>query len=421
MLGVGVAGVAALLASVATISPISLWIGWGHVPNAAGFAMVGSAVALGIAVFARGTTDRIAAAIALAVVLLGVGLTHPNAGLAVGVLLIQAAVAAAWRITRHQLALGYRARAAIPAVAVLGIAALALAMLVTSPLTATVVAYTEGEPLTLVEATGDVVFGRYRLWTPHESAAALAAMAIVGAIWAATRRSLLPAGMLAVAWLLYIDAATGGHLIISRLWYTSPARISVIVGVVAIPLAASGLVRLVAWARDRLDLAGPILAPAIAATLLLAVAVPGLQVRGDTVPRRFEAEPGHPPQFVTTGEIAMIENLELTPGETVLGNPFSGVASAYGLAGVPAVFPVANQVWSEDQRIVMENLDAIAGGDAEVCSALDRLGVGYLYQDTKPYQGSARYRALDELEVPGAVVIATGDTARVLELPACVP
>lgn len=427
-LGVSVAGTAAVLAAVVTISPISLWIGWGHIPNAAGLAMVPAVVAFGIRWLRgegahpphRARAVLLGGAI-LATGLIGIALTHPNALLAAGVLLTPAVIAATWRLSRDQWQRGAHASATLAPLTLVAAGGLAVGLLAADPLMQTVAAYTEGEPLTAIEATGDVIFGRYRLWTPQESGAALAALTLVSALWAIRRRAILPVAMLALAWLLYIDAASGGAWVISRPWYTSPARISVIVAIIAVPLAASGALRIIVWVRDRLDVAGPILTPSVAATLLLAVAVPGLGVRADSIPPRFDAAPGHPPQFVTTGEIAMIADLDIPAGSTVLGNPFSGVASAYGLVGLPAVFPVANQVWSADQRTVMENLDSLAGGEAEVCDAVARLGVGYLYQDTAPYQASPRYAQLDELEVPGAVVIAQGDTARVLQLPACRP
>src|SRR5690606_40380186 len=97
------------------------------------------------------------------------------------------------------------------------------------------------------------------------------------------------------------------------------------------------------------------LGPALAAGLLvLLLTVPTVAQRVGRSASVYELEPGHPPQFVTAGQLAMIGELPDRLDGVVLGSPFSGASSAYGLAGVPVVFPVAGQVWSADQELVME-------------------------------------------------------------------
>lgn len=412
------AGAGGLLAGIVTAGPMSLWVGWGHVPNAAGLAMMPAVVALGL-VLAREREGRAAGMVALGVALLGLGLAHPNAALAAAVLLLPALAAVTARQARADRAAGRRVRAAVvPAVVLLAVVGAAVVLL-RSPLAAAVTGYEGLDPQGLPEALAEVVLGRFRLW-PSTAGVALGLSALAAAVVAARRRRWLAAAMLGLAWVLYLDSATGGRLALSTLWYTSAARTSVVVSAVVVPLAAGALVGALRWARADAR-RWPRWAPgAVATVLLVAVAATAAGVRTDRTGPRFELEPGNPPQFVTAGELAMIAELPALPAGAFLGSPFSGASSAYGLVGVPVVFPVAGQVWSADQQLVMDHLPQIADGTTtpEVCDALRRLDVRYLYQDSVPYQVDHRYAPLDDLEVTGAVV-AEADTARVVELPAC--
>jgi hypothetical protein len=303
-----------------------------------------------------------------------------------------------------------------PALAAVGVVGL-LAVFLLSPLAAGVTGYASSEIDPVGTAALDAVTGWYRLW-PSMTGVVVALLALAGAIVALTQRRRLGALMLLVAWLFYLDAATGGHLQISRLWYTSPARLSVVVTAVAVPLAAGALVAVGERWRGRF---GTIAVGLGAAVLVAAMTVPSINARAPRTGNVFEDTPGNPPQFVTSGELEMIATLPEVLDGAVLGSPFSGAASAYGLVGIPVTFPVAGQVWSADQQLVMENLDQLESGDLsrEVCDAVERLGIRYLYQDSEPYQLDNRYERLDQLEPEGATVVAEADTARVLELPGC--
>ncbi|GAB2607514.1 DUF6541 family protein [Pseudactinotalea suaedae] len=415
-LGAGVAGVAGLLAGLVTAAPMSLWIGWGHVPNAAGLAMLPGALALGLRLVRAGS-GRPAGVIALLVALLGMGLAHPNTVLAAGALLLPALAGAVLRAIRAPASASGRTRAALaPGLAVVVVVGVLAAFLL-SPVAAAVTGYASSEIEPVGTAALDAVTGWYRLW-PSWAGVAVAVLALIGVALALRQGRRMPAAVLLVAWLLYIDAATGGHLQISRLWYTSPARLSVVVTAVVVPLAAGTLVAAGARWRDRF---GTVAAALGATVLLLAITVPSVAARTPRTANVFDDSPGNPPQFVTSGELEMIETLPDLLDGALLGSPFSGAASAYGLAGVPVTFPVAGQVWSSDQRLVMENLDQLEAGQlsSEVCEALDRLDIRYLYQDTEPYQADNRYEPLDRMSPAGATVVAEADTARVLDLPTC--
>lgn len=473
-LELGAAGVAGLLAGLVTATPMSLWAGWGHVPNAAALAMLPGVLALGLRLV-RDPRGRTVGSVAVAVALLGLALTHPNAALAAAVLMLPAVLGALGRTVRTHLTRpsqagppdahaprpesdgavvpDARTRTRGPLGSVLVLAAVATAILAVlafflfSPLAASVTGYTPGQTEPLGSALAAVVVGQTRLW-PTAAGVVVALLALVGAVTGPVQHRGLPATMLLLTWVLYVDAATGGHLQLSRLWYTSPARLSVVVAVVAVPLAAGTLVAAAQYVRARVSARSA--APAvgqrppktrawtltyrrgtgmdagvplrlIALALVVALAVPSITGRTFRTANVFQGAPGHPPQFVTTGELEMIADLPDAIDGTILGSPFSGASSAYGLVGVPVVFPVAGQVWSDDQRLIMESLEQLSSGEMTdaVCAAVERLEVRYLYQDTEPYQADPRYQALDLLEPAGARVIAEGDTARVLELAPC--
>jgi hypothetical protein len=415
-LGSGVIGMAGVLAGLVTASPMSLWAGWGHVPNAAALAMLPAALALGLRLL-RDPSGRPAGVVALLVTLLGIGLTHPNAVLATAVLALPACIGAWVRAVRSPAGAGGRGQEVVaPALASVAAVGLLLVFLVT-PLAAAVTGYTSGEVEPPADAALEVVTGWYRLW-PSTTGVVVAVLAVIGAVIALIQRRRLPALVLLVSWVVYIDAATGGVLKISSLWYTSAARLSVVVSTVAVPLAAGALVAAAARWRVRL---GTVAVTVAAAVLVVAITAPSISGRVHRTANVFESEPGHPPQFVTTGEIEMIAGLPGLLDGAILGSPFSGASSAYGLVGTPVVFPVAGQVWSADQQLVMEHLEELESGTVspEVCAALERLDVRYLYQDGQPYQADPRYDFLDAVEPAGATVIAQGDSARVLELATC--
>ncbi|WP_420113886.1 DUF6541 family protein, partial [Pseudactinotalea sp.] len=361
-------------------------------------------------------TGRPVALVVVAVALLGIGLSHPNAALATGVLALPVLAGAVVRAARQSRTSRRVPPVVAPVLATLAVVGM-LAVFLVSPLAASVTGYASDEIEPLGVAVLEVLSGRYRLW-PTAAGSVVAGLAIGGAVLALLRRHRLPALLLLVAWVLYVDAATGGHLQISRLWYTSPARLSVVVTMIAVPLAAGALVAAAERLRGR---AGAVVAMATAVILVGAITVPSITGRTFRVANVFQDEPGHPPQFVTTGELEMIADLPDAVDGTILGSPFSGASSAHGLVGVPVVFPVAGQVWSPEQQLIMDNLDQLDSGEisAEVCDAVERLQVRYLYQDSAPYQADPRYEALDLIDPAGARIIAEGDTARVLELAPC--
>jgi hypothetical protein len=430
-------------AGLITATPMSLWVGWGHLPNAAALAMTPAVLAFGIGVLERagasattrlrsgadrsgapgpsevaiGWQPHAAGVIVLAAGAVGLGLTHPNAFLALAALALPVAVVVVARVSRTAWAGGRRPIAiALPvAVAVASVGG-AIAF-VNSPLAGAVTGYVGDEPDGAGAAVGAVLVGWYELW-PHVATAAVVVAAPYGAVLAWRHGAPWAAGMLAVVWALYVDAATGGPTGLSALWYTSPARLSVVTAMVTVVLAVGALVHAGAatarrWPAER----SRAIAAGVLVVLLAAAIVSSSVYKAERTAKLYDPAATGVPRFVTAAELEMLASLDVEPGAAVLGSPFSGAPLLYGLRGVPVVFPIAGQVWSPAQQTVMDGLDDLS--DPEVCAALEDLGVRYLYQDTRPYQASGAYERLDDLEVPGAEVVAEADTARILRLPDC--
>jgi len=438
----------AVLAGVVTPTPASLWVGWGHLPNAAAFAMVPGVAAFVLRMLVRERPTAAGARSGVLVVLLavgaGLGLTHPNGFLAVVLL---AAPALAWVVVgfaRRWWRAGRRLRALVlPTVLAVLLVLGALAFLA-SPLSASVTGYTGSVVNPPLVALAEVLTGWYDLWATVPSALVLF-LAPWGA-WLAHRRggSWVPATLLLV-WVTYLDAALGGPIGLSGLWYSSAARLSVVVAMLTLPLGVIGwadvLRRLGAFTpggqRIRpqphgglgmLPTGGSrpwrprVLLRRVATVWGTALVVCVLAVTSSVytthrTEKVFDPDRSSEPRFADSAELAMIASVDLEPAGTVLGSPFAGTPLLYSLRGQPVVFPVAGQVWSPEQTVLIEHLDDLSSPAA--CAAREALGVRYLYQDSRPYQVTHRYEQLNEVTVPGAQMVAAGGTAQILQLPPC--
>ena len=419
----------AVLAGVITATPASLWVGWGHLPNAAAFAMVPGVAAFCLRMLVRERPTTAGARSGVLVVLLaaggGLGLTHPNAFLAV-VLLTGPALAWVvadfarrwWRAGRHVRAV------LVPTVLAFALVAGAAVFLI-SPLAAAVTGYEGSVVNPPLVALAETLTGWYELWGMPASAIVLI-VAPWGAWLAHRRGGTWVLATLVVVWIAYLDAALGGPVGLSGLWYSSAARLSVVAAMVTLPLGVIGwsnlLRRFGAWAaRAAASRPRALLRQAVTlwgtALVVCVLAVVSSVYTADRAEKVFDPDRTDQPRFASAAELEMITTVPLAEGATVLGSPFSGTPLLYSLRGQPVVFPVAGQVWSLPQTALMENLDDLTGTQA--CTAREALGVQYLYQDSAPYQVDHRYEPLDQLQVPGAQVVAEAGTARILALPPC--
>ncbi len=214
---------------------------------------------------------------------------------------------------------------------------------------------------------------------------AVSAAMVVGLVVAVRKPELR---WLATGWLvfggLYILTAAIGQPFLRRwllgAWYADPYRIAALAPVVVIPLAAIGLVAVVAWVIGRIR--RPTVAHATGWWALGATAVGGIlslalqpvvqmpQVTQDVSDEQSRYVE-NADSWLSPDERAILESLDevVATGERVIGNPSTGTAFGYALSGVD-VFP---RTWSHPRTDAWQVLQAglrDAGTDPAVCEAL---------------------------------------------------
>ncbi|MDR1428552.1 MAG: hypothetical protein LBJ08_12500 [Bifidobacteriaceae bacterium] len=425
----GFAVVAAVAAVVYQSAPAGLI---GLVPNAVALALLPGILAWSVQlarVVSVRSPGRIHRVGMLAVVLGGASLVHPSALISYLVVALPVAgyialtlAARGWR-SGHRVLVGGVAGIAVSAIAVSAWAVLGLREV------QAVVNYAGWERSyhPLVGMAG----GLTDMTSPFQFAPNLVALFGVAAGIAVTlraRRHRWLVASFALAVVLYVAAASNlaAFRAVTALWYADRARLGVLITVISIPLATIGL----DWARqvvvaDRGRRSRWIRAGVAAVG---AVALVGAIVVAAMRPARLAAQ-GYVlrsdpqwPRFFDADELALIERLpsELEPGWRILGDPANGSAFAYSVAGIEVVFAHLTGVWDADRRYVREHL-ADLGADPELCQALGRLRVRYMYLDPVSYRDQREYVDMTAgLDVPGTTVpIDSGGGAEVREIVAC--
>ena len=112
--------------------------------------------------------------------------------------------------------------------------------------------------------------------------------------------------------------------------------------------------------------------------------------------------------LLTSDELALIERLddEVPEDAVILGSPWTGTALAYAMADRQVVMPHTLMDITEEMSVLLDRLDSARPGSAEVCAAVDDLGVEYVLDfgtqeinDGKhPYKGLDRLRTSESVE-----------------------
>ncbi len=223
------------------------------------------------------------------------------------------------------------------------------------------------------------------IWFP---AVALTALVLAGVLSGYRRTGLrwLPAAVVLLAFTYPLTAGTdfGPANLIMAPWWDNPERVAALMPLLAVPLAALGMVSVVDWLSRRL----PALAqrrgkPAAVAGLVVALVLsnPGLWQMKEQVGIMYNvpAEPNGLAQ-VDAQELALIKRLgDYTDTDDVIANnPYNGSALAMALAGRTMLFPYSSQGdLSPDLYTLRFWLNRV-GSDVEVCAAAKRLGVTFL-------------------------------------------
>ncbi len=237
-------------------------------------------------------------------------------------------------------------------------------------------------PLALVRSA---TFAPDPIWFP---AIVLLLLVVVGLKYGAVRPGLrwLYAIVILLVLTYPLTAGTdfGPANVIMAPWWDNPERVAALMPLIAVPLAALGLVHVADWARRRL----PTLArrkgsraAAVGIVVVLVLGNPGLWQMKDQVGLMYEvpAKPNGLAQ-VDAQELALIHRLDqlTTKDDVIANNPYNGSALAMALAGRTMLFPYSSQSDLGPELYTLRFWLNRVGRDVEVCAAAKRLGVTYL-------------------------------------------
>lgn len=246
----------------------------------------------------------------------------------------------------------------------------------------------------------------------------VAVLVITGLVVCLRRRS--TTDWIAVGFFL---AAAGLYIVVSGLpyleqrdiltgaWYNNAPRLAALLAFAWVPLAAVGGAHLWTIASrwsGRIARPGLRRAVLVIGSALLLVVVPQLGAMRQAVASAhgsFATTDESP--LLTSDELALIERLddEVPEDAVILGSPWTGTALAYALADRQVVMPHTLMDITDEMSTLLDRLDSAPAGSAEVCSALDDLGVEYVldFGTQEINDGKHPYRGLDRLRTSPSV------------------
>lgn len=247
----------------------------------------------------------------------------------------------------------------------------------------------------------------------------VAAFVIAGLVVCLRRRS--TTDWMAVGFFL---AAAGLYIVVSGLpyliqrdiltgaWYNNAPRLAALLAIAWVPLAAVGGAQLwIVMQRWSTKIGRHGLRRAVLAVgcVLVLVVIPQFGTMRQAVASAhgsFATTEDSP--LLTSDELALIERLEQEVPEdaVILGSPWTGTALAYAMADRQVVMPHTLMDITEEMSVLLDRLDSARAGSAEVCSAIDDLGVEYVLDfgtqeindGTHPYKGLDRLRTSKSVE-----------------------
>lgn len=229
------------------------------------------------------------------------------------------------------------------------------------------------------------------IWFP---AIALTLLVLAGSYVAFRRSGLrwVPATLVLLALTYPLTAGTNFFLANMAMapWWDNPERIAALMPLLAVPLSALGLSKVLDLLRRRFRTAfsGRLLGHnarrmGAVATLavVLALSNPGLWQMTGQVGIMFNVPP-KPDGLaqIDAEELRLIARLgqNIKPGEVIANNPYNGSALAMSLAGQTMLFPYSSQNdLTPEQHTLRFWLNRV-GTDLEVCEAAKKLGVTHL-------------------------------------------
>lgn len=271
----------------------------------------------------------------------------------------------------------------------------------------------------------------------------LAALVLVGAIAALRVRAWrwlpLGYGLLAALWIVTVAWDHPWRALLTGYWYADSIRLSSLLPLLGVPLAALGLATLVrlflpvlrgrGLRRHRQVLAAATILVVAMAGSLGAGRLPAMRQSFETIGWMFAWRPPAEPTLLDLDERAFLENLtqdELPADALVLTNPWDGGALIWSLRGNPTVYSNLGRPLSPAEALVAERL-VDANEDPAICPALEEIGAEYvlifgpsLWASGDPSEPSYGFPGLYGLEAAGvAEVVAMDDDNVLLRVTAC--
>lgn len=431
LLGTGrVLSVAAVVAAVGVPAFPFLLMDYGVLfPFQLGLALVPVALAAAVQALgfgARTTMPRTWWSLIFLGTLPGLSLAHPGAFVVVLALTLPMVTLFAWRLSRRT-AGRRRILVVLGFVAYAGVGLLLLKVL-RPPADA------RGWPptLSIPDAVGQVLTAS--MW--YASPSLVVAVAVLAGI-VATAVSRRPEAFVALS--MYVVAA-GLFVVVSSFtyqplrdvltgsWYNNIPRLAAIVPMTMVPLAALGTEWVWRMLKRPADASGVRVGRAVRAVGSVAgVAAIALVLTGPVatvssfVNTVYRIAPDS--LLISSDEYALLERLgdRVPEGAVIAGNPWTGTALAYALAGRQVLQPHTLSEVSPDIRTIQDGLRSARAGDA-VCAALDRTHTRFVldFGTREILPGTHSYPGFEDLATSPAVrlVDEQGD-ARLYEIVAC--
>lgn len=295
-------------------------------------------------------------------------LAHPSALLGAIAMLVPYLVWRAWASARA----GSTVIRVVLAVVVLG----GLVSLVVVWLGANVTTNEWRPTQTMAQTLGEVAF-----LSPVGRTAGLllGPLAAIG-IWRVVKdRTWWILGSYAVSVLLFMMAAWFPLLAIRSafvgVWYDDTTRVGALIAIWGLPLAGLGAAVVADWLFGSWQAGNRRRVIAIAALLALGAASHLPMLRNDfRYMRSVSFQFGDASQGLSPDEVALFEDIddELPEDSLVIGDPLTGAGLLFAYTGHAVLFPHVTGSYGGDAAMLASYL---VDGNAEVCDAVDRLGV----------------------------------------------
>lgn len=373
-----------------------LLVDWGVLyPNFYAMAFVLPALAAATRVFGRNArgTDRKQISTHIWLLLLvipGLTLAHPNALLvfivAVLPLVLGAYVRCGVRLFVQQHARARLGKTALFAgVGLLGVMGLAVAWVGLRPLPLGDFANTWQPYQTTAQAIGEVLLtthaGRNAAW----ATAVLVLVGVVSLLRERESRWYIVSYLLVASLFVFASGVENSpaRTFLTGGWYDDQNRLAAGAAILAVPLAAQGMVVAARSLTHGLQRLRVPIRPAVTVASLIVLGTTFV-VSQDTAVRPSVQKAmkayslGPNSDIMSTNELELYQQIEeLVPEEAVVaGNPWDGSAWVYMVTGRTVVFPHVQTLMTEDRAIVAASLNR-AYFDPQVCQAVDDLGIEY--------------------------------------------